>query len=79
MTTKGKGQGQDSLGRGASGQGAGRGRRTGRGGLGRMGGPALGPGGYCICPACGTRVEHQRGIPCTKMTCPKCGSPLTRE
>jgi hypothetical protein len=78
MSPKGRGQGQGGLGRGGSGQGAGRGIGTGRG-PGRMGGQALGPVGYCLCPACGTRVEHQRGIPCTKMTCPKCGSPLTRE
>mgnify|MGYP003875802467 CR=1 FL=1 len=51
-------------------------RRRGRG---RMGGFGLGPGGFCICPQCGTRVPHQRGIPCYQTYCPKCGSPMTRE
>lgn len=76
MTTKGRGQG--GLSRGGSGHGAGRGTGAGRG-PGRLGVNALGPGGYCVCPACGTKVEHQRGIPCTGLTCPKCGSPLARE
>jgi hypothetical protein len=76
MITKGRGRG--GLGPRGSGQGAGRGAGAGRG-PGRLGGTALGPGGYCVCPACGTKVEHQRGIPCSKMTCPKCGSLLARQ
>jgi uncharacterized protein len=47
-------------------------------GRGRMGGRALGPGGYCTCPKCGNKVEHARGTPCNKQVCPKCGSVMTR-
>ncbi len=61
------------------GQGLGQGRGLGRGGgQGRMGGSALGPGGECVCPKCGTRVPHPRGVPCYKMKCPKCGAQMTR-
>ena len=45
---------------------------------GRMGGKAMGPGGDCICPFCGTKKAHQRGIPCYQMTCPNCGKKMTR-
>jgi len=45
---------------------------------GRMGGRALGPGGECFCINCGAAVPHQRGIPCFKRKCPKCGSFMTR-
>jgi hypothetical protein len=58
-------------------QGGGQGQGRG-GGRGRMGGRSLGPGGYCVCPSCGNKAPHQRGIPCPRMTCPKCGSKMTR-
>ncbi|MBN1693289.1 MAG: hypothetical protein JW845_07025 [Dehalococcoidales bacterium] len=47
---------------------------------GRMGGnrPGLGPSGDCVCPSCGEKVPHQRGTPCYKMNCPKCGAKMIR-
>jgi len=59
-----------------SGGGFGSGRGGGRG---RMGGPrSAGPGGACVCPQCGQKVPHKIGTPCYEMTCPKCGTRLTR-
>jgi len=58
-------------------QGGGRGQGRG-GGRGRMGGRSLGPGGYCVCPSCGARVDHQQGVPCYQRTCPRCGAKMTR-
>ena len=45
---------------------------------GRKGGFALGPGGECVCPKCGYKAPHQRGVPCYQQKCPKCGSMMTR-
>ena len=45
---------------------------------GRMGGRGLGPGGECVCPKCGHSIPHQRGVPCHKQKCPKCGAAMTR-
>ena len=59
-----------------TGRGAGRGA-GGRGG--RGGGFAAGPGGYCVCPNCGEKAEHQLGVPCYEQQCPKCGKAMTRE
>ncbi len=58
-----------------SGPGTGRG-----GGRGRMGGnrPGAGPNGECVCPACGTKAPHQRGVPCYDIKCPNCGAKMTR-
>jgi len=68
-------------GTGPAGQGPGTGRGLGRGGgRGRQaGGFGLGPGGNCVCPNCGKKVPHQRGVPCYTLKCEKCGSPMTRE
>ena len=49
------------------------------GGGGRGGGFAMGPGGNCICPSCGAKAAHPRGVPCYQQKCPKCGAPMTRE
>ncbi len=45
---------------------------------GRMGGFGAGPSGDCLCPKCGFRSAHQRGVPCYNQKCPKCGSVMTR-
>lgn len=29
---------------------------------------------YCICPKCGLRTEHERGLPCSSIKCPRCGT-----
>jgi hypothetical protein len=74
-----RGDGTGPLGQGP---GTGRGRGMGRGaGMGRMGGnrPGAGPGGACVCPACGERVPHQAGTPCALINCPKCGVKMVRE
>lgn len=50
-------------------------------GQGRMGGncSGAGPGGNCVCPNCGARTSHERGMPCYEVNCPKCGAKMTRE
>ena len=35
--------------------------------------------GYCICPECHYKQPHQRGVPCNSVTCPECGSSMTRD
>lgn len=45
---------------------------------GRMGGFGDGPSGKCLCSKCGHKVPHQRGVPCYKQKCPKCGTMMTR-
>ncbi|MBU4267972.1 MAG: hypothetical protein KJ808_03890 [Acidobacteria bacterium] len=72
------GKGRGGMG---SGGGQGQGRGGGRGqGRGRMGGPlAAGAAGTCLCPKCGNRVAHERGVPCVQRQCPKCGTAMTRE
>ena len=47
--------------------------------LGRMGGFASGPNGYCRCPKCGYREPHQTGYPCFVRYCPYCYVQLVRE
>ena len=38
-----------------------------------------GPGGYCVCPKCGYKIEHKRGTPCSTLKCPKCNVMLVRK
>jgi hypothetical protein len=72
-----RGGGMGGSGRGMGGSGGGAGRGGGKGG--RMGGPsAAGPDGECVCPACGHRELHVRGVPCMSMKCPKCAASMTR-
>lgn len=67
-------------GRGGAGQGGGWGQGQGGRGRGRMGGPqAAGPTGFCVCPACGYREPHERGVPCVQKQCPKCSAVMVRE
>ena len=58
--------------------GARRGLGQGGGGGRQPGGFGLGPGGECVCPNCGTKIAHQRGVPCYDHKCPKCGQAMTR-
>jgi len=66
--------------RGGMGSGGGQGRGRGGQGRGRMGGPlAGGAGGTRLCPKCGHRETHERGVPCVQKRCPKCGTAMARE
>lgn len=38
-----------------------------------------GPGGSCVCPKCGYKTEHQRGVPCASKLCPSCKVKLERD
>lgn len=38
----------------------------------------LGPGGECICPDCGYKIPHRRGMPCSQENCSKCGGGMIR-
>jgi len=50
-------------------------------GFGQMkweGGFGLGVGGYCICTKCEHKMPHEKGSPCFKKKCPKCGAIMIR-
>jgi hypothetical protein len=34
--------------------------------------------GECVCPQCGTKATHERGVPCLQTKCPQCGMAMTR-
>jgi predicted Fe-Mo cluster-binding NifX family protein len=65
--------------RGAEGAGAGDGQGQGPRRVGRKGGTAAGPSGECVCPRCGNREAHERGVPCTQKKCAKCGAAMVRQ
>lgn len=57
----------------------GRGRRRG-GQEGRSGGVTTSETvGYCVCPQCGHKQPHERGVPCFELACPNCGTAMTRQ
>lgn len=45
---------------------------------GRRGTKGAGPAGYCVCPACGEKINHTAGVPCTSMKCTNCGTAMIR-
>ena len=49
------------------------------GGHGRNKGGAFGVGGVCVCAKCGEKMPHQKGVKCTTIKCPKCGTSMIRE
>jgi hypothetical protein len=63
-------------GTGPAGKGAGGGLGMGRG---KGPGAGLGVGGNCVCPKCGSKKAHTRGVPCNTLKCPNCGTTMVRE
>lgn len=64
---------------GGQGGGGGRGGGAGSARGARNRGGGFGPGGFCVCAKCGEKIQHERGVKCTELKCPKCGTPLVRE
>lgn len=71
---RGKNRGGSGLGAGQAGGGGTRARQGGGGGR-----RASGTNGSCVCPKCGHRLVHQRGVPCFEQSCPECGTAMIRE
>jgi hypothetical protein len=72
--------GETIMPRGRTGSGGGQGSSSGgRCGGGSGGGAGAGASNSCICPACGAKTPHERGIPCMQLNCPQCGKPMVRE
>jgi predicted Fe-Mo cluster-binding NifX family protein len=71
------GKSSQGAGRGQGGgcRGAGAGAGTGGSGPGRRSGTP----DSCLCPVCGAKASHERGIPCFQVNCPQCGKPMVRE
>ncbi len=53
--------------------------RVPRGGGRQPGGFGLGPAGFCVCPNCGQKGPHKRGVPCYRTKCLECGNMMVRE
>jgi hypothetical protein len=79
--------GNQSMPRGPGSRGANRGQIGGQGGQqrrnaggpGRIGfGQCAGGPDVCVCPACGAKAPHERGIPCFQVNCPQCGKSMVR-
>ncbi len=64
-------------GRGVSGGQGGRCQGGGPGGFGAGAGNVMPD--QCICPSCGAKAPHVRGIPCFQVKCPQCGKAMVRE
>jgi predicted Fe-Mo cluster-binding NifX family protein len=81
-TMKRRGRGMGAGGGRGQGQGQGQGQRQGQGARrgGRVGGSATADStGDCVCPQCGEKEPHKRGMPCAERKCPKCGTVMTRQ
>jgi len=39
----------------------------------------MGVGGFCLCPKCGKKIPHHRGISCDEERCPQCDTKMIRE
>jgi len=35
--------------------------------------------GYCVCPECGVKIGHSRGVPCRQMKCNSCGINMVKD
>lgn len=72
------GKGGRGAGQGQGGPPGGRCRGAGGGPGGPGGGQGAGMTDDCVCPACGAKAPHERGIPCLQVKCPQCGKSMVR-